>query len=68
MSRRVKLNFKPLTLSETAKRLGIPRGRAERILTLIGLRAENRPTKRTRSRKGRSGKKSIHKAATAAVS
>jgi hypothetical protein len=65
MPRRVKLNFKPLSLRETAKRLGIPRGRAERILTLIGVHTENRATKHTPSRKSRSSKKSIHKAAAA---
>jgi hypothetical protein len=36
MSRRTKLEFEPLSLEETAKQLGIPRQRAERILTLIG--------------------------------
>jgi hypothetical protein len=36
MSRRTKLEFEPLSLEETAKQLGIPRQRAQRILTLIG--------------------------------
>ncbi len=36
MSRRTKLDFEPLSLEETAKQLGIPRQRAQRILTLIG--------------------------------
>lgn len=36
MSRRTKLEFEPLSLEETAKQLGIPQQRAQRILTLIG--------------------------------
>jgi hypothetical protein len=36
MSRPTKLEFKPLSLEETAKQLGIPRQRARRILSLIG--------------------------------
>jgi hypothetical protein len=36
MSRRTKLEFEPLSLKETAKQLGIPHQRAQRILTLIG--------------------------------
>jgi hypothetical protein len=36
MSRRTKLEFEPLSLEETAKQLGVPRQRAQRILTLIG--------------------------------
>jgi hypothetical protein len=53
MSRRTKLEFEPLSLEETAKQLGIPRQRAQRILTLVGadaasgahgLRAEKRRT------------------------
>jgi hypothetical protein len=36
MSRRTKLEFEPLSLEETAKQLGIPHQRAQRILTLIG--------------------------------
>jgi len=55
MSRRTKLEFEPLSLEETAKQLGIPRQRAQRILTLVGadaasgprgLRAEKRRTVR----------------------
>ena len=36
MSRRTKLEFEPLSLEETARQLGIPQQRAQRILTLIG--------------------------------
>ena len=36
MSRRTKLEFEPLSLEETAKQLGVPLQRAQRILTLIG--------------------------------
>jgi hypothetical protein len=36
MSRRTRLEFEPLSLVETAKQLGIPQRRAQRILTLIG--------------------------------
>jgi hypothetical protein len=36
MSRRTKLEFEPLSLEETAKQLGIPQQRAQRILSLIG--------------------------------
>ena len=39
-SRPTKLDFKPLSLAETAKRLGIPRKRARRILSLIGVDLE----------------------------
>ena len=55
MSRRTKLEFEPLSLEETAKQLGIPHQRAQRILALIGadavpgphvLRAGNRRTVR----------------------
>lgn len=36
MRRPVKLDFKPLSLKETAERLGIPRARAVEIITLFG--------------------------------
>jgi hypothetical protein len=36
MPHRVKLDFEPLSLEETAKRLGIPKARAIKILTLVG--------------------------------
>ncbi len=39
-SRPTKLDFKPLSLAETARRLGIPRQRARRILSLIGVDLE----------------------------
>ncbi len=40
MRRPTKLNFKPLSLAETAKRLGVPRARALRILALVGVGPE----------------------------
>ncbi len=40
MARRTKLEFEPLTLEETARRLGVPRQRAERILTLVGVKID----------------------------
>jgi hypothetical protein len=40
MSRRTKLDFKPLSLAETAKQLGIPRKRARRVLSLVGVEFE----------------------------
>jgi len=58
MSRRTKLDFEPLSLEETARELGIPRQRAQRILTMIGagvvpgprkLRAGKRRTARAKS-------------------
>ena len=42
MSRRTKIEFEPLSLEETAKQLGIPHQRAQRILTLIGADAVSR--------------------------
>jgi hypothetical protein len=36
MSRRTKIEFEPLSLEETAKQLGVPHQRAQRILALIG--------------------------------
>jgi hypothetical protein len=50
MRRPTKLNFKPLSLAETARLLGVPRARALRILALVGvgpeaLRADARRTK-----------------------
>lgn len=41
MRRPVKLNFKPLSLEETAKELGIPRARALKIIALFGVAAED---------------------------
>jgi hypothetical protein len=57
--RRTKLDFEPLSLGETAKRLGIPRARARRILAMFGLESEglNAGGLRTK-RKGGTGKKS----------
>ena len=43
MSRRIKLDFKPLTLSETAKALGIPRARARKILAIVGVDFNGHP-------------------------
>lgn len=46
MARRTKLEFEPLTLEETARRLGVPHRRAERILTLVGVKAEAKTRRR----------------------
>jgi hypothetical protein len=51
MRRPVKLNFKPLSLKETAKELGIPRARALKIMALFGV-----PTDGLRARRGTKGK------------
>jgi hypothetical protein len=37
MRRPVKLDFKPLSLRETARRLGVPPARARKILALVGV-------------------------------
>jgi hypothetical protein len=42
MSRRTKLDFKPLSLGETAKRLGVPPARARKILALVGVDFDGR--------------------------
>lgn len=52
MTRRVKLDFAPLSLEETAKRLQIPQSRAKKILALVGvdprtLRGNRSLTKKT---------------------
>jgi hypothetical protein len=36
MQRPVKINFKKFSLEETARELGIPKKRAQRILSLVG--------------------------------
>lgn len=36
MRRPVKINFKALSLEETARQLGIPKKRAKRILSIVG--------------------------------
>lgn len=58
MSRRIKLDFKPLTLSETAKRLGVPPARARKILAIVGVDFDGRTTDTIRARKARTGKTS----------
>jgi len=40
MRRPTKLKFKPLSLAETARLLGVPRARALRILALVGVGPE----------------------------
>jgi hypothetical protein len=42
MRRPVKLDFKPLSLRETAKRLGVPPARARKILALVGVDFDGR--------------------------
>ena len=58
MSRRVKLDFKPLSLGETAKRLGVPPGRARKILALVGVDFNGRTIEAMHPRKARTGKTS----------
>jgi hypothetical protein len=64
MSRRIKLDFKPLTLSETAKALGIPPARARKILAIVGVDFNGRTTDTTRARKARTGKTSAPRSST----
>jgi hypothetical protein len=62
MPRPVKLDFKPLTLGETAKALGVPPARARKILAMVGVDLNGRPTgtmqPTTHPRKARSGRAS----------
>ena len=51
MRRPVKLDFKPLSLEETAKALGIPQRRAAQIITMFGASPEG--LHRRRSTKSR---------------
>jgi len=65
MQRRVKLNFKPLSLDETAQRLGVPRARARKILAMIGVDLDA-PSPLRRTRKARTAKPSSHRTKTRA--
>jgi len=47
MRRPVKLDFKPLSLEETAKALGIPQKRAAQIITMFGASPEGLRRRRT---------------------
>jgi hypothetical protein len=62
MPRPVKLDFKPLTLEETAKALGVPPARARKILAMVGVDFNGRPTGTMQPtmppRKARSGRAS----------
>ncbi len=53
MRRPVKLDFKPLSLEDTAKALGIPQRRAAKIIAMFGVNPE--PVHTRRSTKGRVG-------------
>jgi len=55
MTRRIKLDFKPLTLGETAKALGVPPARARKILALVGVDFNGRATSTTPGKKARTG-------------
>lgn len=57
MRRPVKLNFKPLSLEETAKALGIPRARALKIIALFGVAPEAFRARRGAKSKVRTGQK-----------
>lgn len=62
MSRRIQLDFKPLTLIETAKALGVPPARARKILALVGVDSNGRATANSRMRKARTAKTSSRRA------
>jgi hypothetical protein len=49
MPRRVKLDFEPLTLRETAAALGLPPTRARKILAMVGVDFDGRPANKTRA-------------------
>lgn len=67
MRRRTKLDFKPLSLDETAKRLGVPRGRARKILALVGVDFDGQISTAARAkRKTRTSKRSSRGAKTLA--
>jgi hypothetical protein len=48
MQRRVKLDFKPLSLAETAQHLGVPQARARKILAMIGVNLDGSATGKLR--------------------
>jgi hypothetical protein len=63
MTRRTKLDFKPLSLGETAKRLGVPRARARKILALVGVDFDGRTVSIVQPKThGRTGKASSRRA------
>ena len=66
MSRRIKLDFKPLSLRETAEALGVPPARARKILAIVGVDLNGRTTGAGVSRKARTAKTSSRKARTTA--
>ncbi|MGA2744358.1 MAG: hypothetical protein ABSE44_06650 [Candidatus Sulfotelmatobacter sp.] len=66
MPRPVKLDFKPLTLGETAKRLGVPPARARKILAMVGVDLNGRATSAGLTRKARTTKASSRRAKTTA--
>lgn len=55
MRRPTKLTFKPLSLKETAKALGIPRGRAEQVLAIVGVEPDwtTKPGRRRKNKVSR---------------
>lgn len=63
MRRPVKLNFKPLSLEDTAKELGVPPGRARRILALFGIKSNGKPVDHLRTKKRSRTAKSSPRAA-----
>jgi hypothetical protein len=65
MRRPVKLDFKPLSLRETAKRLGVPPARARKILALVGVDFDGRMiSTASPKRRARTGKTSSRRAKT----
>jgi hypothetical protein len=65
MSRPTKLDFKPLTLVETAKALGVPPARARKILALVGVDSNGRTTANRRRSKAPTAKTSSRSARSA---
>ncbi len=67
MQRPVKLDFKPLSLRETAKRLGVPPARARKILALVSVDFDGRIVGTVSpKRQARTGKTSSRRARTSA--
>jgi len=65
MRRRVKLDFKPLSLDETAQTLGVPRTRARKILAMVGVDLDARnPGARRGKRKARRAQTSSRRTKT----
>lgn len=62
MRRPVKLDFKPLSLEQTAKELGIPRTRALKIMAMFGVGQAAQNGRRPAKAKARSARAFSHAA------